>query len=223
MVKPRLLDGKVLPGGSRRAALADWVVSRDNPRFARNLVNRVWDQLFGGALVPNLDNPALKTESLAVLGVLSEDFAQTNHDLRRLLRIVVLSKTYSQTSSARARANAPWARPAARPMSVDQLHASIAQATGHDGAAEQPAEERANDDNADAHADPGTARSVPRALPPQGDGDDVDERGKDDADVAADALGERPLTLQRALVLQNAWRDSLAEAALDPPSGSPVP
>ena len=135
------MNGKIVADGNRRAALADWVVARDNPLFARNLVNRVWEQLYGKTLVPNFDKPATKADSLAVLALLSEDFAANGHDLRRLLRIIVLSKTYSQASSPRARPT--WARPAARPMSVDQLHASIAQATGYDGPPLTPPKRRA--------------------------------------------------------------------------------
>jgi hypothetical protein len=186
-VRPRFLDGKPILGPDRRAALAGWVVARDNPLFARNLVNRVWEQLFGKALVPNLDNPTAKADSLPVLTLLADDFAANNYDLRHLLRTVVLSKTYNQPSSPHARPR--WCRPSARPMSVDQLHASIAQATGHDGVPDEFRDTpflAANDAHA---AEPAVA--------------DEGEPTEDAPDSAAEALGERSLTLQRALVLLN--------------------
>ncbi len=174
VVKPRLLNGKLVADGNRRAALAGWVVARDNPLFARNLVNRVWEQLYGKTLVPNFDKPATKADSQAVLALLSEDFAANGHDLRRLLRIVVLSKSYSQASSPRVRPT--WARPAARPMSVDQLHASIAQATGYDGPPVDtdgtPADgddDDDDDDDDDRDVDEAPSRSAPAGEAPSAD------------------------------------------------------
>ena len=186
VVKPRFLDGKAVPSGGRRVALADWVLARDNPRFAQNLVNRVWEQLHGKPLVPNLDVLASKADSLAVLSLLSEDFARNGHDLRRLLRILVLGASYGQATSAPAQP--PWSKPTVRPMSVDQLHASIAQATGHDGRPDDAAE-KADGEDGDPHAD--AARG------------DEDDRREDGPDLATEALGERALTLQRALILLN--------------------
>jgi hypothetical protein len=201
VVKPRLLNGKHIPDGSRRTALASWVVARDNPLFARNLVNRVWEQLYGKTLLTNLDNPATKSNSLPVLALLSDDFARNGHDLRRLLGIIVLSKSYSRSSSSLA--SSDWTRPAARPLSVDQLHASIAQATGYDGVPEEPAEKPVDGDENDPHADADSARAEPHgeASPPSDKGDANDDEGK--TDRPAEALGERALTLQRALVLLN--------------------
>jgi hypothetical protein len=184
VARPRFLNGRPVPDANRRVALADWVVARDNPRFAQNLVNRVWEQLYGKALVPNLDKPASNADSQAVLAVLAEDFTRNGHDLRRLLRILVLSTSYGQAASVPARPL--WARPTIRPMSVDQLHASIAQATGHDGLPDEAAEEPAEEDG-DPHAE---------AAPD-------DDRQEDGPDRASEALGERALTLQRALVLLN--------------------
>ncbi len=35
----------------RRVAFADWLVSRDNPYFAKAAVNRVWSNCFGRGLI----------------------------------------------------------------------------------------------------------------------------------------------------------------------------
>ncbi|GAC1335062.1 MAG: hypothetical protein NVSMB14_02340 [Isosphaeraceae bacterium] len=198
VIKPRLLNGKSIADANRRASLAEWVVARDNPRFARNLVNRVWGQLFGKSPVPNLDILAAKPESSAVLDILSDDFVQNGYDFRRLLRLLVLSKSYGQASSAQAKPL--WARPTIRPMSVDQLYASIAQATGYDGVPDETAEQSGVPDEDDPHADAAPARTAPTA---EDDPDDDDDAGEDVPDRAVEAIGERALTLQRALVLLN--------------------
>ena len=192
VVKPRFLNGKPAPDNNRRDALADWVVGRDNPLFARNLVNRVWEQLFGKGLLSNLDSPSPNAEAMALLSPLSDDFIKNGHDLRRLLRAIVLSKTYGQASSA-IQAEPPWARPKARPLSVDQLHASIAQATGHDGLPDEAVEEEepAKDDGQGATEND------------EAEDEDEDDELDDEPDVASDELGPQALTLQRALVLLN--------------------
>jgi hypothetical protein len=191
VVRPRLPDGKPLADGDRRRALADWVVSRGNPRFARNVVNRAWEALFGRPLVANLDEPNPKADSLPALVLLAEDFAANGHDLRRLLRIIVLSRSYAQAS---ARGAGPaWARPMSRAMTVDQLYASIALATGYDGAPDEEEPKADEPHAADPHAE---------AMPPDDGDEDVGE-DEDGEDLAVGALGERASTLQRALVLLN--------------------
>ena len=89
------------PSFSRRAQLAD-VALRDGERgyFARSIVNRVWNRLFGRGLVAPVDqmhpeNPASHPELLAWL---ARDLIAHGYDLRRLIRGLVLSKTYAVSS-----------------------------------------------------------------------------------------------------------------------------
>ena len=46
-------DGRT---SGRRLALAEWLISRDNPLPARVIVNRIWQHHFGKGIVPTLDN-----------------------------------------------------------------------------------------------------------------------------------------------------------------------
>ena len=43
-------------GKSRCAVLADWIVTAENPYFAANVVNRVWQDLCGNGLVSTIDD-----------------------------------------------------------------------------------------------------------------------------------------------------------------------
>lgn len=103
VVPPRFLDGKSLPddsGLSRRVQLADWLVSAENPYFARATVNRAWALLFGYGLVDPVDdlgqhNPPSHPR---LLDELSADFASHGFDLRRLLRILANTRAYQLTS-----------------------------------------------------------------------------------------------------------------------------
>jgi hypothetical protein len=63
----RSLDGKPLDERARRASLAAWMTSRDNPWFSRAIVNRVWADLVGEGFVEPIDdfrasNPARARE-----------------------------------------------------------------------------------------------------------------------------------------------------------------
>jgi hypothetical protein len=53
---PRALGGPKLAGPDPRDALADWLSTKDNPYFARNFANRVWQHYFGRGLVDPVDD-----------------------------------------------------------------------------------------------------------------------------------------------------------------------
>jgi hypothetical protein len=99
-LKPALLDGAAVNASSRenpRKTLAEWMVR--HPYFAEAAVNRMWSYFFGRGLVDPVDdfrstNPPTHPDLLARL---AEDFRSNNHDLRRLMRLIVSSRTY-QTS-----------------------------------------------------------------------------------------------------------------------------
>jgi hypothetical protein len=95
----RPLGGKPptkLDAGDRRSELADWMVSPDNPWFARNLANRVWAHLTGRGLVEPLDdvrdtNPPTNPE---LLDLLAKQLIREKYDLRKLIRFNTTSRTY---------------------------------------------------------------------------------------------------------------------------------
>jgi hypothetical protein len=89
-------------GPARRQQLVDWLTSTHNGQFARAAVNRAWASLFGRGLVEPVDDmrPANKPIAPEVLETLSRDFAASKFDLRRLLRAMVLTKTYQLSSQS---------------------------------------------------------------------------------------------------------------------------
>ena len=84
-----------------RLDLANWLIEEDNPLVARVFVNRLWKLLFGRGLVKSLGDfgsqGALPSHP-ELLDSLSVDFVQNGWDIKRLLRRIVLSKTYRQSS-----------------------------------------------------------------------------------------------------------------------------
>lgn len=100
---PAPLDGKAIAldaPGDRRAALANWLVSRENPYFSRAIVNRVWANFMGAGLVETVDdmrktNPASNEKLLAAL---ADYLADQKFDLKALMRLILQSESYQRTS-----------------------------------------------------------------------------------------------------------------------------
>ncbi|MEW5975947.1 MAG: PSD1 and planctomycete cytochrome C domain-containing protein [Acidobacteriota bacterium] len=92
-----------------RLDLANWIVSPENPLAARVFVNRMWRQFFGTGLSKVLDDLGSQGEWPThpdLLDWLAAEFRQPtwqaggahNWDVKRLLRLLVTSHTYRQSS-----------------------------------------------------------------------------------------------------------------------------
>jgi Protein of unknown function (DUF1553)/Protein of unknown function (DUF1549) len=90
----------IAPEDDPRAKLAEWVTSKENPYFAKVIVNRVWADLMARGLVDPVDdmrdtnppsNPALLEE-------LARDFRAGGHDLKKLIRRIATSYVYGLSS-----------------------------------------------------------------------------------------------------------------------------
>lgn len=123
---------------SLRHALADWLVSPDNPYFARAMANRLWWMCFGRGLVEPVDdfdpgNPASHPELLAAL---AQALVDARFDARPLLRAIVLSRPYQLTSAqshpSQQREELFAVMPVRR-MAVEQFAASVQRAVGESG------------------------------------------------------------------------------------------
>ncbi|WP_031501053.1 DUF1553 domain-containing protein [Bryobacter aggregatus] len=103
-LKPALLDGRVIEPQDHinpRTIMADWMVK--NPFFAEAIVNRMWSYFFGRGIVDPVDdfrstNPPTHP---ALLNELADSFRNHRHDLRALIRTIVLSRTYQLSSQTR--------------------------------------------------------------------------------------------------------------------------
>lgn len=97
---PKLLGGSVVPfsekGKDPRQNLASWMTAKENPYFARNIVNRLWHHYFGVGIVDPVDdlNEANPPSNPELLDWLAEDFIAHGYDLKHLHRRILTSRTY---------------------------------------------------------------------------------------------------------------------------------
>jgi hypothetical protein len=87
---------------SGRLELAHWIVDPANPLTSRVMANRVWHWLFGAGLVRTVDNFGTMGESPShpeLLDHLAVHFIQQGWSVKKLIRTIVLSRTYRLSSS----------------------------------------------------------------------------------------------------------------------------
>ncbi len=96
-----------LPEGAprNRLGLAQWLVSPENPLVARVLVNRIWQRVYGDALVRSPEDFGLQGKQPTHPGLLdwlAVELQESGWDLRHILKLMLTSKTFMQQSAHRA-------------------------------------------------------------------------------------------------------------------------
>jgi hypothetical protein len=116
----------VLPGETQLDAYARWMTSKENPRFNKVIVNRLWKKAFGLALIEPLDelmdttvsmNPALQQHLEALI-------MEVNYDMKHFLRILFNTETYQRQATRREHAPGEtylFTGPLLRRMTAEQM------------------------------------------------------------------------------------------------------
>lgn len=102
VMPPKFLGGPLAEtaGKDRRAVLAKWLTSTDNPYFATSVANRVWAHFFGRGIVEPVDdirvsNPSSNPELFKTLG---DKLVEYNYDFKRIVRDICNSQAYQRST-----------------------------------------------------------------------------------------------------------------------------
>lgn len=124
---------------ANRLTLAKWIVSPEHPLTARVAVNRLWQELFGRGIVASSENFGVRGDRPShpeLLDWLALEFQHRNWSIKDLLRVIVSSRTYQQSSQARPELairdpnNALLARQARLRLSAEMVRDSILEVSG---------------------------------------------------------------------------------------------
>ena len=116
----------------RRAAVARLFTCKQDARFARTFVNRVWDRLFGRGLVGLVDDMDRPPWDAEVLDTLAGDFVEHGYDIQFLLHRIMTSRAY-QARSVPVRAEEKdfvFRGPLLRRLTAEQYVDAISSITG---------------------------------------------------------------------------------------------
>jgi hypothetical protein len=138
VVKARFLDRtepKWRDGVGSRKILAEWITSKENPYFARAVVNRVWADFFGVGIEPvdepTSDNPPSHPE---LLDLLAKSFVEHGYDLKFLIGAIVRTRAYQLSSGMTDPSQMDprlFARMSVKGLTAEQFFDSLALATGY--------------------------------------------------------------------------------------------
>ncbi len=119
-----------LPKGApaNRLGLAQWLTARGHPLVSRVLVNRVWQRTFGEGLVRTPADFGLQGEQPThpeLLDWLAVELQDRKWNLKAMLRLMVTSRTFKQSSAYRAKMKDPenrlWARGPSHRLDAEAL------------------------------------------------------------------------------------------------------
>ena len=113
------INNEKFPTTGRRLAFAKWLASRDNPLFARVIVNRVWMHHFGQGLVStpaDFGKLGTKPSHPEILDWLADEFISNGWSLKSLHRTILSSTAWRQSKE-------PTETPSAFPFPLQRLEA----------------------------------------------------------------------------------------------------
>ena len=109
----------------RRRAAAELFTKRENGRFARTVVNRLWQKLMGRGLVEPVDDLDAKPANPELLDWLAASFVEHGYDLDSLIGTILTSKAYAQPAG-----DGSLSGPQYRRLTSEQFADAVSSLTG---------------------------------------------------------------------------------------------
>ena len=135
-VAPKYLGGAEaeVANRDRREAVAEWLVSAENPFFAKRIANLVWTHFFGRGIVHEPDDFRVSNPPVngPLLDALASHLVKSEWDFRELVREIVNSKTYQRecdTNDTNLLDNSNFSHSAVRRIRAEVLLDILAQVT----------------------------------------------------------------------------------------------
>lgn len=136
VMEPKFLGGAVpdVKGKDRREVMANWLASKENPYFARNLVNRVWAHFFGRGIIEEVDDIRISNPPVnePLLNELAMKFTDYDYDFKKIVKDICMSRTYqlsTQTNETNETDDTNFSHALLRRLRAEFLLDSISQVT----------------------------------------------------------------------------------------------
>jgi len=126
---------RLSPNKDPREVFADWLITPKNPWFARSIVNRIWAWLMGRGIIHEPDDirPDNPPSNPALLAYLEKEMIAGRYDMKKLMRLILNSKTYQFSAMPKVttpEAEANFASYALRRLDAEVLIDAINKITG---------------------------------------------------------------------------------------------
>jgi hypothetical protein len=121
---------------SPRVNFLDWLTAKENPYFARGMVNKLWANFFGKGIIEPIDDmrDLSKATHPELLELLAKEFTDSGYDIKHVIRCIVSSSAYQRTSKplpANKSDKALYSHAPIKVMSADMLYDSLQVVLNH--------------------------------------------------------------------------------------------
>ncbi|WDI43873.1 DUF1549 domain-containing protein [Bremerella sp. P1] len=121
------------PQPKRLQQLADLMTHRENGRFTRTIVNRLWHRMMGRGIVHPTDAMQSPPWNADLLDFLAEHLAENNYDLKQTLQLIATSQAYQTQAERVSDQTEPgsyqYAGPRSKRMTAEQFVDCVWQVT----------------------------------------------------------------------------------------------
>jgi hypothetical protein len=123
-------EAKINKGDSPKTVFAKWLTAQENPRFAKNIANRMWKKAFGIGLIEPANDIRDESEcsNPELLDYLTSELIRLKYDVRELQRIICHTRTWQRGAQVREATDEglyQFPGPTLRRMTAEQLWDSL--------------------------------------------------------------------------------------------------